>query len=54
MLKLLKNDNSSEIDFISLSLDEIARLGTKKLLTQALALEVNEYIERNNASPDGV
>lgn len=52
MLKLLTNENSSEIDLVSLSLDEIARLGAKKLLTQALALEVNEYIERNNALRD--
>ena len=43
MLKLLTDENSGEIDLVSLSLDEIARLGAKKLLTQALALEVNEY-----------
>ena len=52
MLKLLTNESSSEIDLVSLSLDEIARLGAKKLLTQALALEVNEYIERSSAFRD--
>jgi len=47
MLKLLTDHNNREDDLISLSLDEIARLGAKKLLKQALALEVNEYIERS-------
>ena len=52
MLKLLTDQNSREEDLVSLSLDEIARLGAKKLLTQALALEVNEYIERSSAFRD--
>jgi len=52
MLKLLTDENSGEIDLVSLSLDEIARLGAKKLLTQALALEVNEYIERSSSLRD--
>lgn len=52
MLKLLTDHNRSEDDLISLSLDEIARLGAKKLLTQALALEVNEYIERYKFAQD--
>lgn len=38
MLKLLTNENSNEIDLVPLSLDELARVGAKKLLTQALVL----------------
>ncbi len=53
MLKLLTDQNSREDDLVSLSLDEIARLGAEKLLTQALALEVKEYIERSSAFRDG-
>ena len=49
MLKLLTDHNNREDDLVSLSLDEIARLGAKKLLKQDLALEVNEYIERSSA-----
>lgn len=52
MLKLLIDRNNREDDIVSLSLDEIARLGAKKLLTQALALEVNEYIERSSRLRD--
>lgn len=56
MLKLLTDHNNREDDLVSLSLDEIARLGAKKLLKQALALEVNEYIERSSGlrSDDGL
>lgn len=46
MLHLLTESNRDENDLVSLSLDDLARLGAKKLLTEALQLEVSEYIER--------
>ncbi len=51
MLKLL-NPSLNENDLLSLSLDEIARVGAKKLLVQALDLEVAEYIERHQELRD--
>ncbi len=52
MLKLLSNQAQNENDILSLSLDEIARAGAKRLLAQALDLEVSEYIERNTLQLD--
>lgn len=46
MLKLLSESHPNENDLLSLSLDQIARVGAKKLLAEALELEVEEYIER--------
>ena len=46
MLKLLSDSNKNENDLLALSLDDIARIGAKKLLLHALDLEVAEYIER--------
>ena len=46
MIKLLSNPNSNENQILSLSLDEIARVGAKKLLAEALQLEVEEYIQK--------
>ncbi len=55
MLKLLSNQTQNENDLLSLSLDEIARVGAKRLLAQALDLEVTEYITRHQTvrSEDG-
>ena len=46
MIKLLSNPGSNENQTLSLSLDEIARVGAKKLLAEALQLEVEEYIQK--------
>jgi len=46
MFKLVTENLSNENDLLTLSLDEIARAGAKKLLTQALLLEVDDYIKR--------
>ena len=46
MIKLLSNSDSNENQILSLSLDEIARVGAKKLLAEALQLEVEEYIQK--------
>jgi hypothetical protein len=51
MLKLL-NSSKNENDLLSLSLDEIARVGARKLLIQALDLEVAEYIDRHEGLRD--
>ena len=55
MFKLLTDTRPDENNLVSLSLDEIARLGAKKLLSEALQLEVSEYIERckHNVDDDG-
>ena len=47
----MKNTGNAK-DFTELNLDEIARLGAKKLLTQALELEVEEVIESQVHSKD--
>jgi len=46
MLKLLSKDHDSIHEFTS-QLDEIARLGAKKMLAYALDLEVEEYINQH-------
>ncbi len=46
MLKVVPKIAPNENDLLTLTLDEIARAGAKKLLKQALELEVNEYIEK--------
>ena len=46
MLKVVSKPVPNENDLLSLTLDEIARVGAKKLLKQALELEVNEYIQK--------
>lgn len=51
MLKLL-DSRRDENDLVSLSLDELARLGAKRLLAEALELEVAEYIERHQDHTD--
>ena len=51
MLKLV-DSSRDENDIVSLSLDELARLGAKKLLAEALQLEVTEYIEANGSAVD--
>jgi hypothetical protein len=52
MLKLLSEFDRKENDLLSLTLDEIARQGAKKLLIEALKLEVEEYIARNKGYVD--
>lgn len=51
MLKVIPTKSESRKDF-ELSLDEIAREGARRLLTQALNLEVEEYIQRNKNEVD--
>lgn len=46
MLKLVSPKNESRQDF-ELSLDEIAREGARRMLVQALHLEVEEYIQQS-------
>ncbi len=46
MLKVVPSRSESRKDF-ELSLDEIAREGARRLLVQALNLEVEEYIQQN-------
>lgn len=46
MIKLVSNPDSHENQILSLSLDEIARVGAKKLLAEALQLEVEESIQK--------
>lgn len=47
MLKVLSKPVANENDLLSLTLDQIARAGAKKLLAHALELEVEEYIQKN-------
>ena len=49
MLKLISESRRNENDLVSLTLDELARLGAKKLLAEALELEVEDYINRNKS-----
>lgn len=51
MTKVIPIRNVSRKDF-ELSLDEIAREGARRLLTQALNLEVEEYIQQNSEEVD--
>jgi len=51
MAKVIPIRNVSRKDF-ELSLDEIAREGARRLLTQALNLEVEEYIQQNSEEVD--
>ncbi|MBX7231330.1 MAG: hypothetical protein K1X29_04500 [Bdellovibrionales bacterium] len=46
MLKVVPTKSQVSQDF-ELSLDEIAREGARRLLVQALNLEVEEYIQQN-------
>ena len=45
MLKLLSKLPKNENDLLSFSLDELAKIGAKKLLIQALELEVQQYLD---------
>lgn len=47
MLKVLPKLVTNENDLRTLSLDQIARIGAKKLLAHALELEVEEYIQKS-------
>ena len=51
MLRLL-DPRQDENDLLSCSLDELARLGARKLLAEALELEVAEYIARHKHEVD--
>jgi transposase-like protein len=51
MLKVVPTKSEPRKDF-ELSLDEIAREGARRLLIQALNLEVEEYIEQNKSEID--
>jgi transposase-like protein len=51
MLKVVSPKNEARKDF-ELSLDEIAREGARRLLHQALQLEVEEYIQQNTGDLD--
>ena len=51
MLKLLES-RRDENDIVSLSLDELARLGARRLLCEAMELEVSEYIGRHQDVTD--
>jgi len=55
MLKVLPEELNDENALPHLSLDEIARLGAKKLLREALELEVEEYVNnfKSLRDPDG-
>jgi len=46
MIKLVSKREPNENDPLSLSLDELARIGAKKLLSVALDLEVQEYMDQ--------
>lgn len=46
MLEILTERTHDENDLLSLSLDELAQVGAKKILLQALELEIQETIER--------
>ena len=46
MLELVAERTPNENDPLSLSLDDLARVGAKKLLAEALELEVQEYLSR--------
>lgn len=46
MLEVVSKRTPNENDPLSLSLDELAKVGAKKLLSAALELEVQEYIDR--------
>ena len=47
MLTLLSKPSQNEHDLLSFSLDELAQLGAKRILKQALELEVKDYITRH-------
>ena len=49
MLELLTKIPQNENDLLNFSLDELAKMGAKVILTQALQLEVSEYIEKNKS-----
>ncbi len=51
MLKVVSPKNDTRKDF-ELNLDEIAREGARRLLHQALQLEVEEYIQQNSKELD--
>ena len=44
-LEIVTNLPKDENDLLSFGLDELARLGAKKILAQALALETDEYVD---------
>ncbi len=45
-LELVSNLPKNENDLLALGLDELAKFGAKRILTQALQLEVEEYINK--------
>ncbi len=45
-LRIVTNSPKDENDLLAFGLDELARLGAKKILNQALQLEVEEYINQ--------
>lgn len=47
MFKLLSNLPKDENDLLNFSLDELAKIGAKKILIQALNLEVEQYIDES-------
>ncbi|MBN2898780.1 MAG: IS256 family transposase [Clostridia bacterium] len=47
MLELVSKLPQNENDLLSFSLDELARLGAKKILIKALSLEVEQYINKS-------
>ena len=51
MLKVVPSKSDDRKDF-ELSLDEIAREGARRLLVQALNLEVEEYLQQNISEVD--
>lgn len=55
MLEIVSNLPQDENDLLSFGLDELARLGAKRILNQALQLEVEEYVNRfkEQRGPDG-
>jgi putative transposase len=46
MFKLLSNFPKDENDLLNFSLDELVKIGAKKILVQALNLEVEQYLEQ--------
>jgi putative transposase len=52
MLKLLSNLPKNENDLLNFSLDELAKIGAKKILIQALNLEVEQYIDESKVWKD--
>lgn len=54
-LELVSNLPKNENELLSFGLDELARLGAKRILSHALLLETNEYVEafKDELDPNG-